>query len=131
MPRASSRWLWCDALRGRRFPVAAGPGRGILVPSGFTMHTAILSRLHNLGIEELEGVVALDELRGDFVNLTCRLPNGTTAKILDDAATYLGTQVECPGSERCYGVAADARQIAVFTYGCGGSDAELVAWVRL
>ncbi len=57
--------------------------------------------------------------------------NGTSAKILDDNKKYLGVQVERSGNDKCYGVAADANQIAVFLYGCGGSDAELVMWVKI
>jgi hypothetical protein len=33
--------------------------------------------------------------------------------------------------DACYGIAADEHQSAVFTYGCGGRDAELVMWLKL
>ncbi|MDD4538551.1 MAG: hypothetical protein PHT80_06010 [Lentisphaeria bacterium] len=91
----------------------------------------ILRRLHSLGIAELTTVQALNDLPGSYINLECRLPNGQTAKILDDTKTYLAIQVERTGNERCYGVAADDAQIAVYEYGCNGADAILVAWVRL
>ncbi len=91
----------------------------------------IINRLHSLGIEELKSVTSLNELAGAYINLECRWPNGATGKILDDHRKYYGTQVERPGSDRCYGVAADEDQIAVFTYGCGGSDAELVMWLKI
>jgi len=88
----------------------------------------VIDRLHSLGIEELKSVVSLNEVNGDYINLECRLPNGSTGKILDDNKIYLAVQVERPGNDKCYGIAADENQIAVFTYGCGGRDAELVMW---
>lgn len=91
----------------------------------------IIERLHGLGIEELKSVAALNDLNGDCINLECRWPNGATGKILDDNKRYYAIQVEREGSDRCYGVAADENQIAVFTYGCGGKDAELVMWLKL
>jgi len=101
---------------------------------GFNIMTeinAILQRLQTLGIAELATIPALNELPGAYINLECRLPNGATAKILDDRKTYYGAQVEKADGERCYGVAADDRQIAVYEYGCQGRDAELIAWVKL
>ena len=89
----------------------------------------VIERLHELGIPELETVTALNELRGDYVNLECELPNGKSAKILDDNKLYMGCQVEIAGTDKCYGVAADEKQIAVYRYGCNGADAKLVAWV--
>lgn len=91
----------------------------------------IIERLRICGIDELKSVSSLNELNGDYVNLECRWPNGATGKILDDSRKYYGIQVERPGSDQCYGVAADENQIAVFSYGCGGGDAELVLWIRL
>jgi hypothetical protein len=93
--------------------------------------TKIIDRLHNCGIEELKSVALLKELNGDTINLECRWPNGAVGKILDDKKRYYATQVERAGSDRCFGIAADEHQIAVFTYGCGGKDAELVLWIRL
>lgn len=91
----------------------------------------IIARLHSLGIDELKSVVSLTELNGDYINLESRFPNGNTGKILDDTKKYFATQVERPGSDKCYGVAADENQIAVFLYGCGGCDSELVLWMKL
>ncbi len=90
----------------------------------------ILQRLHALGIPELTAVQSLNLLNGDYINLECRLPNGAIGKFLDDDKTYYATQVEKTGSDRCYGVAADEQQIAVYEYGCNGTDAVLVAWVK-
>lgn len=95
------------------------------------IQTKIINRLHSSGIEELKSVVSLNELDGYYINLECRWPNGAIGKILDDKKKYYGIQLERPGSDKCYGIAADENQIAVFTYGCGGSDAELVMWLRL
>ena len=91
----------------------------------------IINRIHELGIEELRSVQSLEVLGGDYINLECELPNGQTAKLLDDHKQYLACQVEKAGSDRCYGIAADGHQIAVYEYGCGGAHAQLVAWVRL
>lgn len=90
----------------------------------------ILRRLHALGIPELAAVRSLNLLNGDYINLGVRLPNGVIAKLLDDSKTYYANQVEKSGSDRCYGVAADEQQIAVYEYGSNGTDAALVAWVR-
>ena len=91
----------------------------------------IIERLHSSGIEELKSVVSLNELSGDYINLECTWPNGAIGKILDDRKKYYAIQVERSGSDRCFGVAADENQIAVFSYGCGGKDAELVMWIKL
>lgn len=90
----------------------------------------ILQRLYALGIAELTTIRSLNLLNGDYINLECRLPNGAAGKLLDDDKTYYAAQVEKIGSGRCYGVAADEQQIAVYEYGCSGTDAVLVAWVR-
>ena len=91
----------------------------------------IIARIKALGIPELMSVEELNQLNGDYINLESVLPNGETGKILDDNKKYWATQVEIPGSEKCYGIAADERMIAVYRYGCGGSDSELVAWVKI
>lgn len=91
----------------------------------------ILRRLHQLGIPELCSVETLNDLPGDYINLHCRLPNGRYAKILDDQKSYLAAQVERASSDRCYGIAAADEQLAVYEYGCKGSDAVLIAWIKL
>ncbi len=91
----------------------------------------IINRLHCSGIEELKSVTSLNELSGDYVNLECRWPNGATGKILNDSTKYLAAQIEREEDDRCYGVAADDKQIAVYSYGCKGRDAELVLWIKL
>ena len=90
----------------------------------------VIARLHTLGIPELASVTTLAVLQGDYINLECRFPNGQVGKILDDSQQYLAAQVEIEGDERCYGIAADAFQIAVYSYGCEGADAKLVLWAN-
>lgn len=91
----------------------------------------ILERLHSLGIPALLEVDTLHELNGGYINLECRLPNGKMGKLLNDSGKYFANQVCKKGSDRCYGIAADENQLAVYEYGCEGADAVLVAWVRL
>jgi hypothetical protein len=91
----------------------------------------LLRKINELGIEELKTLDHLNELSGSYVNLELKLPNGKSAKLLDDNKNYLGNQVEKNGSDRCYGVAADENQILICEYGCEGSDAELIMWVKL
>lgn len=95
------------------------------------MKDVILQKIHELPISVLREITALHELPGSYLNLECTLPNRKKARVLEDDRTYYAAQVEVPGNPRCYGVAADETQIAVFTYGCNGADAELVLWMRL
>ena len=95
------------------------------------MKEKILERLHSLGIPELREITSLNELDGSFVNMDCRFPNCLSGKILDDNKKYYGTQIEKQDGDRCYGIAADDKQIAVYEYGCNGIDAELIAWLKL
>ena len=95
------------------------------------MQEKIISRLHQLGIEELKTVTSLNELNGDYINLECKLPNGSTGKILIDSKKYLGNQVCQNGTDKCYGIAADENQIAVYLYGDEGADAELIIWCAI
>lgn len=91
----------------------------------------LLQEIHNLGIAELKAVQSLNLLDGSYLNLKCEWPNGKTSRILDDAQKYYACQVETPGCEKCCGVAANAHMIAVYRYGCNGTDAELILWKRL
>lgn len=70
----------------------------------------------------------LNLLNGFYVNLEYPLPNGTSVRLLDDRNIYWGNQIEIPGSERCWGVIADESFLLVCTYGCGGSDPQLVLY---
>ena len=84
-----------------------------------------------LHIEGLPKVEDLNVLPGSFINLEYRLPNGNTAKFLDDKATYLGNQLECAfGGDRCFGIAANMDFLLVCTYEEGGSNPELVIYKK-
>ena len=89
----------------------------------------ILDRLRTLGIPELLEVKSLDCLNRDYINLLCELPNGQIGKILQDDRVYFAAQIEKLSDDRCYGIASDGEQLAVYEYGCAGKDAKLVAWV--
>lgn len=95
------------------------------------MTEALIRLFNRLDIADMEPVVELHELKGSFINLDCRLPNGQTARLLDDSKTYYGTELCKAGSSRCYGLAADESQLLVYEYGEGGSDAELVVWQKV
>ena len=95
------------------------------------MKETVLRKVNDLGIEELKTIDHLNELDGNYINLELKLPNGESAKLLDDTKKYWGNQIEKNGSTRCYGIAADDSQILICEYGCDGSAAELVMWVRL
>ena len=88
---------------------------------------AIIAELHALGIPGLR-LTDLNLLNGGYVNLAYPLPGGGTARFLRDNDVYWGNQIEVPGSERCYGVVANAQFLLVCTYGCNGADPELVCY---
>lgn len=91
----------------------------------------ILHRLHTLGIAELTEIQTLNRLNGDYINLLCELPNGQFGKILQDNCIYYANQIDKKSDDRCYGIASDGKQLAVYEYGCEGKDAKLIAWVRV
>lgn len=80
--------------------------------------------LRNNGLPE---ATVLFELTGFMVNMAYELPNGETAKFLDDRNVYLGTQMEY--GDRFLGVISDGSFILVSSYGANGSDPELIAYV--
>ena len=87
----------------------------------------IIAELHALGIPGLR-LTDLNLLNGGYVNLTYPLPGGGMARFLRGNDVYWGNQIEVPGSERCYGVVANAQFLLVCTYGCNGADPELVCY---
>lgn len=91
----------------------------------------IIQRVKKLGFPELEKLPELKELDGEFLNNVALLPNGEKAKILDDHKTYLAAQIEQEHGEKCWGIAADNQQLAVFRYEEGGAEAELLAWIKI
>lgn len=91
----------------------------------------ILTRLHTLGISELKKIKSLNRLNGDYINLLCTLPNGEQRKILNDSCIYYASQIDKENDDRCYGIASDGKQLAVYEYGCDGANAELKLWLKL
>ena len=91
----------------------------------------LIAEINALGIEGLPKVESLNSLVGSFVNLEYPLPSGIKAKFLNDAVTYLGTQLECEfGGERCFGVLANADFILICTYEAEGKNPELVLYKK-
>lgn len=93
------------------------------------MKKTLIEEFNSLGIRNLE-VKDLNLLNGDFINLEYRLANGLSVKLLEDNNVYLGNQVEIPGSDRCYGLAADDSYLLVCEYGCNGADPQIVVYKR-
>ncbi len=91
------------------------------------MKKIFIEEINALGIAELH-VDNLYVLHGAFVNQAYNV-NGNEVKLLDDGATYWGTQVQKTDG-RCYGVACDERYLLVSEYGKDGADAELVVFKR-
>lgn len=87
------------------------------------LQQAIMEEVNGLHLPGMQRVEALYPMRGSFVNLPYRLPNGQTAHLLDDDEIYLCSQVEA-SSGGYYGVAAGPDFLLVSRY--GGSGAELV-----
>ena len=91
----------------------------------------LIGEINALNIEGMPEVTRLNALVGSYINLPYRMPNGVTIKLLDDNATYLGTQLECEfGGERCFGVAANMEFILICTYGKDGAEPELVLYKK-
>lgn len=87
----------------------------------------LMGEINALNIPGLQ-VNDLYLLSGEYVNLKYPLPSGKTVQLLDDRKVYLGNQIEIAGSDRCYGVVADESYLLVSTYGCGGSQPEIVLY---
>ena len=76
-------------------------------------------------------VKELNALVGGYVNLEYTLPNGKTARFLDDGATYLGSQLESElGGDRCFGLVANMEFLLVCTYEENGANPELVIYKK-
>ena len=84
----------------------------------------LIDEVNALGIKGLPKIENLFVLQGSFVNMEYTV-NGNKVKLLDDNATYWGTQVEI-GNDRCFGIACDEHYILVSEYGKDGADAELM-----
>ena len=91
----------------------------------------LIAEFNELHIEGMPEVKSLNALVGNFINLEYRLPNGKFVKVLDDRATYLGTQLESEfGEGRCFGLAANMDFLLVCTYDENGENPELVIYKK-
>ena len=88
----------------------------------------LIEEINALGIKDMPKITNLFVLQGSFVNMSYAV-NGNNVKLLDDNASYWGTQIE-KGDGRCYGIACDEHYILVSEYGKDGIDAELVIMKR-
>lgn len=91
------------------------------------MKKVFIDEVNALGIAELH-IGNLYVLQGAFINQAYNI-NGNEVKLLDDNATYWGTQIQKPDG-RCYGIACCEKYILVSEYGADGADAELVVLKR-
>jgi len=87
----------------------------------------LMDEINALSIEGVQ-VSDLYLLSGCYINLAYRLPNGQQVKLLEDKNVYWGNQIEIPGSDRCYGIAADDRFLLVCQYGCNGADPQIILY---
>lgn len=88
----------------------------------------LIKEINAFGIKDLPQIDNLFVLQGSFVNMAYPI-NGNLVKLLDDKATYWGTQV-AKDDGRCYGIACDEHYILVSEYGKDGTDAEIVVLKR-
>lgn len=85
---------------------------------------------------EVAGMAKLTELYplvGSFVNLEYPLPNGGTAKMLNDDEMYLGAQVENlfdDSKKTCFGVVARESFILVCEYGENCTNPQIAVFKR-
>ena len=84
----------------------------------------LIDEINALGIKDMPRVENLFVLQGSFVNMAYPV-NGNMVKLLDDNASYWGTQIE-KADGRCFGIACDEHYILVSEYGKDGTEAELV-----
>ena len=94
------------------------------------MKKVFIEEVNALGIPGLH-VDNLYVLQGSLINQPYNI-NGNEVKLLDDNATYWGTQILNPRplregqGEYCYGIACCEQFILVSEYGKDGADAEVV-----
>ena len=91
----------------------------------------LIEKFNELNIKGMPKLSKLYGHKGDFVNIQCKLPNGQTAKILDDNKMYYIAELPKENSDRCFGLVTAKKQLLLFEYGEGGKDAELVIWKRI
>ena len=91
----------------------------------------LIGEINALQIPGMPKLEKLNALVGNYVNLPYTLPSGAAVQFLNDAATYLGNQLESEfGGERCFGVLANMDFILISTYGKEGADPELVLYKK-
>lgn len=108
-------------LKRWNLPAAAIP------QANHPMKKVFIDEVNALGIAELH-IGNLYVLQGAFINQAYNI-NGNEVKLLDDNATYWGTQIQ-KADGRCYGIACCEKYILVSEYGADGADAELVVLKR-
>lgn len=91
----------------------------------------LIEAVNALGIDGMPKIDNLFILQGSFVNMAYDI-HGSSIKLLDDHASYWGTQVEKQGADgRCFGIACSEDYILVSEYGKDGVDARLVILKRI
>ena len=91
----------------------------------------LINEINDLHIEGMPKVTKLNALVGKYVNLEYRLPSGFSTKFLNDAATYLGTQLESEIVDGlCFGVLANMDFILICTYEAEGANPELLLYKK-
>ena len=90
----------------------------------------LIDEINALNVAGMPSLTKLNALVGGYVNLEYTLPNGSTAKFLNDNATYLGNQLEPETGDRCFGVVANADFILICTYEADGANPELVIYKK-
>lgn len=91
------------------------------------MKKVYIKEVNELGIPGLN-IDNLYVLQGSFINQDY-IVNGNTIRLIDDNATYWGTQV-MKSDDRCYGIACNEQFILVSEYGKDGADPEVVILKR-
>ena len=91
----------------------------------------LIDELNALNIDGMPKVESLNALVGSYVNLEYTMPSGKSIRLLDDHATYLGTQLECEfGGNRCFGIVCNMDFLLVCTYEENGNDPELLIYKK-
>lgn len=94
----------------------------------------LIEEINGLDIPGMPKITELNPLDGCFVNLNYTLPNGQSAKFLDDDDIYLGTQVESMFNDgtttRCFGILVNMSFILISEYGENGDNPELILYKK-
>lgn len=89
-----------------------------------------IEEINALNIKDMPKIDNLFVLQGSFINQEYQL-NGNSVYLLNNDASYWGTQIEKPNSNgRCFGIACDERYILVSEYGKDGDKPEIVLLKR-